>query len=172
MHTVIQKSVMFASVVALAAMSVNCANSPGQSNANVLAPSSVGDAALAARPGGGGGGKPGGGGTVVGGGTIAPPKMVLDLNGDSVPSFRDTVTFDVQTTATAYPYVTLRCYQGGTLVSQDTNAMFVHSLDQNFTLGPTLAWTGGPANCTANLENRDAKNGSISVLASTSFTTN
>lgn len=169
MHNVIKKSVMFASVVALAASTMNCANSPEQSNANVLAPSSVGEAALAAK---GGGGKPGGGGTVVGGGSISSPVMVADLNGDSVPSFRDTVTFVVQTGATAYPYVTLRCYQGGTLVSQDTNAMFVHSLDQNFTLGPTLAWTGGAANCTANLENRDAKNGSISVLASTSFTTN
>ena len=157
---------MLASVVALAAMSVNCANSPEQSNANVLGPSSVGEAALAAK---GGGGKPGPtGGT---GGTITH-KMVVDLNGDGLPSFRDTVTFVVQTGATAYPYVTLRCYQNGTLVSQDTNAMFAHSLDQNFTLGPTLAWTGGPANCTANLENRDAKNGSISVLASTSFTTN
>jgi hypothetical protein len=169
MHNVIKKSVMFASVVALAASTMNCANSPEQSNANVLAPSSVGEAALAAR---GGGGKPSGGGTPVGGGTLSTPKMVADLNGDGQPSFRDTVTFVVQTTSTAYPYVTLRCYQGGTLVSSDSNAMFTHSLDQNFTLGPTGAWTGGAANCTANLENRDAKNGSIVVLASTSFTTN
>ena len=166
MHKGIHKFVMFASVVALAASSVNCANSPEQSNANVLAPSSLGDAALAAR----GGGKPGGGGTVGGGGSISSPVMVADLNGDSVPSFRDTVTFVVQTTATAYPYVVLKCYQGGALVSSDSNAMFAGSLDQKFTLGPTGNWTGGAANCTANLENRDGKG--VVVLASTSFLTN
>lgn len=157
--------VILASVVMLAASSVNCANSPEQSGGNILAPSTTDGTALR------GGNKPGPGGGSGSGGSLTY-KMVVDINNDGVPSFRDTVTFDVQTTATAYPYVTLRCYQNGTLVSQDSNAMFAHSLDQNFTLGPTLAWTSGAADCTATLENRDAKNGSITVLASTSFPVN
>jgi hypothetical protein len=153
------------SVVMLAASSVNCANSPEQPGANILAPSTTDGAALR------GGNKPGPGTGGSGGGSLTY-QMVIDYNNDGVPNFRETVTFVVQTTATAYPYVTLRCYQNGTLVSQDTNAMFVHSLDQNFTLGPTQAWTGGAANCTATLEDRGAKNGSITVLASTSFAVN
>jgi len=156
--------VILASVAMLAASSVNCANSSEPSSANILAPSSD---ATSLR----GGNKPGPGGGSGTGGSLAP-KMVADLNNDGVPSFRDTVTFVVQTTATAYPYVTLKCYQNGTLVSQDTNAMFAYSLDQNFTLGPTLAWTSGAADCTATLENRDAKNGSMTVLASTSLAVN
>jgi hypothetical protein len=163
--------VILASVVMLAASSVNCANSPERSNANILAPSSSDGAAIVGALGGHGGGKPGGGAGSGSGGSLTY-KMVIDNNNDGVPSFRDTVTFIVQTTATAYPYVTLKCYQNGTLVSQDSNAMFAHSLDQNFTLGPTAAWTSGTANCTATLENRDARNGSITVLASTSFPVN
>ena len=159
-----RRLVILASVVMLAAGSVNCANSPE----NILAPSTSNGVARVgadAR----GGGKPGTGG---GSGGSLSYRMVIDNNNDGVPSFRDTVTFVVQTTATAYPYVTLRCTQNGTLVSQDSNAMFAHSLDQNFTLGPTVAWTSGAADCTATLENRDAKNGSITVLASTSFPVN
>ena len=172
MQKVIHKVVRLASVVALAASSVSCANSPGQSSPNVLAPS-TGDAALAARPGGGGGGggkPPSGGG---GGGTVTH-KMVVDLNRDGVPSFGDTVTFVVQTTATAYPYVTLKCKQNGTLVSQESNGIFPTSISQDFTLGPTSLWRGGGADCTATLENWDSygKHGTTTVLASTSFTVN
>jgi hypothetical protein len=167
MQNVMHRFVMLAAVVVLAASSVNCANSPE----NILAPSTSDGIAMFGANARGGGGKPGPGTGVVGGGSLTY-KMVIDNNNDGVPSFRDTVTFIVQTTATAYPYVTLRCYQNGTLVSQDLNAMFAHSLDQNFTLGPTQAWTSGAADCTATLENRDAKNGSITVLASTSFHVN
>jgi len=159
--------VILASVVMVAASSVNCANSPERSSANILAPSAS-DAATNAR----GGNKPGPG-SGGSGGSIAWV-MVTDKNGDSVPSFADTVTFAVQTTATTKPWVTLRCKQNGTLVLQDSNGIFATSLDQNFTLGPTSVWTSGAADCTATLENWDSytKNGSITVLASTSFTAN
>src|SRR5438552_3236496 len=97
--------VILASVVMLAAISVNCANSPERSNANILAPSAS-DAAILVATGGHGGGKPGTGGGSGGSLTLA---MVTDNNNDGLPNFGDTVTFAVQTTATAYPWVTLRC---------------------------------------------------------------
>jgi len=155
-------------VVMLAASSANCANSPERSTANILAPSATDGAAMVGVSGGHGGGKPGGGGS---GGSLTWV-MVTDNNQNGLPNFRDTVTFAVQTTATAFPYVTLTCYQNGTLVSQETNAMFAGSLDENFTLGPTSLWTSGAANCTASLESRDgsSKRGSVTGLASMSFT--
>jgi len=160
---------VLASVLTAAVVSANCANS-----GSVVSPSGVeaSAAALDAR-GGGGGGKPGGGSTGGGGGTVSWV-MVADKNGDGVPSFTDTITFAVQTTSTAYPWVTLKCFQNGVLVDQDSNGIFSTSLDRNFTLGPSSEWTSGGANCTATLENWDSysKNGSISVLASMSFTAN
>ena len=164
--------VILASVVIVAASSVSCANSSERSSANSLAPSALDGAITSARGGGGGGGKPGGGGT-TGGGSLTWV-MVTDNNHDGVPSFTDTVTFAVQTTATTKPWVTLRCKQNGTLILQDSNGMFATSLDREFTLGPTSLWRSGAADCTATLENWDSysKNGSITVLASTSFTTN
>jgi hypothetical protein len=166
--------VTLASVVMLAASSVNCANSPERSTANMLAPSSSDGAATvgaAGGHGGSGGGKPGGGSGTRGSLAVA---MVIDNNTDGVPSFGDTVTFTVSTTATAYPWVTLRCNQNGTLVSQESNGIFATSLSRDFTLGPTSLWPSGAATCTATLENWDSysKNGSITVLASTSFPVN
>jgi hypothetical protein len=130
--------------------------------------SMVGPTMLEARSGGGGG--KGGGGTTGGSGTISQPVMVNDV-GTSGISLGDKVTFTVSTTATAYPWVTVKCSQNGTLVSKQSNGIFATSLNQNFTLGPTQNWQSGGADCTATLENWDsyAKNGSITVLASTSF---
>jgi hypothetical protein len=161
--------VILASVVMLAAASVNCANAE-RSNANILAPSPSGGAATVSATGGHGGGRPGGGGS---GGSLTWV-MVTDNNQDGVPSFTDTVTFAVQTTATTHPWVTLKCKQNGTLIYQESNGIFATSLDENFTLGPTSLWQSAAADCTATLENWDSysKNGKITVLASTSFSTN
>jgi hypothetical protein len=91
-----------------------------------------------------------------------------------VPSFGDVVTFNVSTTATLYPYVTVNCYQNGTLVLTQSNGIFPASLGQDFTLGPSALWQGGAASCTAILQNWDnyAKHGSITNLASMSFAVN
>ena len=127
------------------------------------------DDGMAAR-GSGGGGKPGSG---EGGGGSLTHTMVVDGNGDGFPSFGDTVTFVVETSATAYPYVTLKCYKDGTLVSQESNAMFATSLSQDFTLGPTMLWTSGAADCTATLESwGSSRRRTVTVLASTSFAVN
>ena len=55
----------------------------------------------------GGGGKPSGGG-----GTVTGPVMVTDTDGDGSTSYGDDITFNVSTSATAFPLVGLRCWQG------------------------------------------------------------
>jgi hypothetical protein len=166
------------SMIALAVGTVGCGNSGGQGNSLV----DVGPSVVAATPSeavagnlttlgkGGGGGKPGGGGTTTGGsgGTIS---IVLLNSTDGTPHFGQDVTFTVSTTATTKPWVTVRCYVGGTLVEKDSNGIFAGSLDQIFTLGGSPLWQSGDADCTATLENWDnySKNGSITALTSMSF---
>jgi hypothetical protein len=68
-------------------------------------------------------------------------------------NYGDTVTFDVSTTQTDVPTVSLNCYQNGTLV-YGASAGFYSSYPwpwaQNMTLSSS-AWTGGSASCTATL---------------------
>jgi hypothetical protein len=111
----------------------------------------------------GGGGKPGGGGTTGGSGTISMV-LVTDRNGDGLPNWADTVTFNISTSSTTQPWVNLKCTQNRTLVAQGWNGYFVGSLTgTNFQLAsPT--WSSGAADCTAYLTNP-----SWAVLASTSF---
>lgn len=121
----------------------------------------------AGKPGGGGGG--GGGGK--GGGATGTISLVLLNSTDGVAHFGQKVTFDVSTTATRYPYVTLKCSQSGALVYQASRGIFSTSLGREFTLGPTPSWQGGDGDCTAYLEDWDSysKNGSITTLASITF---
>lgn len=113
--------------------------------------------------GAGGGGKPGGGGT-TGGGTIA----MVPMDGATEAHFGARVTFTVSTSATPYPYVHLKCFQGGALVAEARQGFFPTALGNEwFVLGPTPAWTGGAADCTATLEKYSSKG--WGVLASTSF---
>lgn len=108
------------------------------------------------------GGKPSGGGTM---------NLVLLNSTDGLPHFGQKVTFNVSTTATNYPWVTLKCYQGGGLVYEESNGIFATSLNKVFTLGPTPSWPGGNADCTAYLQDWDSysKNGRIQTLTSMSF---
>jgi hypothetical protein len=108
---------------------------------------------------GGNGGKPSGGGT---NGTIS----VAMMDGATEAHFAARVTFTVSTTATASPFVHLRCYQGGTLVGEGRQGFFEGALGNPwFYLGPTPAWQAGDADCTATLE-RSTRKG-WSVLATT-----
>ena len=171
------KFVILASVVAVAAISAACAETGGQTNPGAslftaptsLTASSAG-AEVSAPTARGGGGKPGGGGSTTGGSGSISLVMVNDV-GTSGTSLGDTVTFNVSTTATTKPWVTVKCFQNGTLVSKESNGIFPTSLDQIFTLGPTGFWQGGAASCTATLENWDgySKNGAITALGSMSF---
>ena len=133
----------------------------------VPAPGLAAKGGAAGKPGGGGGGgKPGGGG----GGTCTISVVLLNST-DGVPHYGQQVTFAVSTTATRYPYVTLKCSRAGGLVYEASKGIFPTSLRQTFTLGPTGNFTGGDADSTATLQNWDSysKNGSITALASTTF---
>ena len=118
-------------------------------------------AALAAKA--GAGGKPAPSGTA----TIG---LVLLNSTDGLPHVGEKVTFDVSTTATDKPWVTLNCYQNGGLVYKGSNGIFPTSLGQDFTLASNT-WTSGAADCTAWLQNwaNYAKHGVIQDLASISF---
>lgn len=115
------------------------------------------------------GGKPAGnnGGGVTGGGTIS---LVLLNSTDGLPHFGQKVTFAVSTTVTSQPWVVAKCYQSGVLVYSQANGIFPTSLGQIFTLGPTPAWSGGAADCTAYLQDwtRYSK-GKVVTLASMNF---
>ena len=99
--------------------------------------------ALAGKPGGGGGSSS----------SISGPVMVADLNGNGLPNFGDTVTFNVSTTATSQPYVNLLCYQNGVLVANGWNGFFDQALNptRNFALY-SGSWQSGAAACTAWLD--------------------
>ena len=114
-------------------------------------------------------GKPSRGGSGGTGGTISLV-MVNDANGDGLPNVLDKITFAVSTSATTKPWVTVKCYQGGTMVYQASNGIFPTSLGQDFTLASN-SWMSGAASCTAYLQNWDSysKRGTITNLASMSF---
>jgi hypothetical protein len=100
-------------------------------------------AALAAKPGGGG----------TGGSSGLSVVMVNDLNGNGLPNYGDTIAFNVSTTATTEPHVSVQCYQNGALVYSAT-AGYYASYPWPWTQDMTLSsnsWTGGAAECTATL---------------------
>lgn len=126
--------------------------------------------ALAA-PGGNGGGKGLGNGKAVGhsdgsgNGNHTSGTIVLD---QSDPHFGDQVTFTVSTDRTDYPWVFARCYQSGELVYDQRHGLYEgYRFEPVFTLGPTPRWTGGGANCVADLV--QWVNGDPRVLATTQF---
>ena len=156
---------ILASIVALAAGSANCADDPAQSNSiGSITPSSVmaasSDATLSTLA---KGGKPA---LTAGDSTIA---LVTPDSIDGVANFGEHVTFDVHTSATDYPWVTVHCSQNGATVYQQSLAMFIG--DKTFTLGPTPSWSDGAAACVATLENWDSysNRGRTTALASTPF---
>jgi len=108
-----------------------------------------------------GGGK--GGPKGSGSGTIS---LVLLDSTDGVPHWGQHVRFDVSTTATTEPHVSLKCSQGGTLVYSSQTGYYdgyPWPATQTFTLS-SASWTGGAADCTARLYSLN-NNGSSTTLA-------
>jgi hypothetical protein len=110
-------------------------------------------AALSAKPsggGGGGGGHKGGGGTGSSSSTVSLV-MVTDQNGNGLPNWNDTITFNISTTATANPYLSVRCYQNGTLVYSADAGFYASYPWPGAQIMPLYSpsWTGGAATCTA-----------------------
>ena len=87
------------------------------------------------------------------GGTTSSTIALVLMDGATEARFGARVTFDVATTATPYPYVHLVCRQDGTVVGEGRQGFFATAIgNQWFYLGPTTAWQGGAADCTATLE--------------------
>jgi hypothetical protein len=88
-----------------------------------------------------------------GGGGTGSFSLVLLNSTDGLPHWGQQVTFNVSTTATTEPNVSLNCYQNGGLV-YGAEAGFYPSYpwpgSQTFTLS-SPSWTGGAASCTAKL---------------------
>jgi hypothetical protein len=133
----------------------------------VSTPSEAGDGNLATLARGGGGKKGGGGATA---GSLAW-KMVTDLNGDGSPNWGDMVTWTFSTSESE-PHVDLTCSQNGTVVYGATTGFYA-SYPWPWTQYMTLssqAWTGGAANCVAQLY--VFAGSSKSILATNSFMAN
>ena len=97
-----------------------------------------------------------------------PP--IVDNNGDGLPNWGDTVTFNVSTTATTQPYVNLVC-SGNGVGYNSWKGVFPGSLDTNWNFVLSSGgWTSGAADCTATLGSY-TKHG-FTNLASTSFHVN
>jgi hypothetical protein len=110
------------------------------------------------------------GGAPKGGSSGLTLAMVSDGNGNGLPNWGDTVTFNVSTTATTQPYVSLKCSQGGTVV-YSTSAGFYDGYAWPWTKNMALrssSWTGGAADCDARLYSA-SNNGRTTTLATMSF---
>jgi hypothetical protein len=96
--------------------------------------------------------------------------MVADTNGNGAPNFGDEITYNVSTSATAYPYVSTQCYQGRTHVLSASAGYYPsYAWPGAETVAlQSGAWTGGGASCTATLYSMDS--GSQATLATLSYT--
>jgi hypothetical protein len=131
-----RRLVIVVSAALLAASSVNRANSPG--NNVPLSPSAlVENTTVSAMSGAGKGRKD----PTTSSLTLV---MVSDINGDGLPNWGDSVTFDVSTTE-AWNQVNVTCYQNGVGVFGA-----VLPWTPVVTLSST-AWRSGAADCTAEL---------------------
>jgi hypothetical protein len=75
--------------------------------------------------------------------------LVLLNSNDRLPHWGQDVTFNVSTTATDRPFVTLNCYVSGAWVYSANVGFFPdYPWAQKFTLSNGW-WTSGPADCTA-----------------------
>ena len=104
---------------------------------------------------GGGQGKPSGGG----GSSSITLVMVADANANGLPNWADTVTFDISTSKTNRPYLSVRCYQDGTLVYAADAGFYPSYPWPGAQLMPLYSpsWTGGAADCTAVLNSKLAR---------------
>jgi hypothetical protein len=114
------------------------------------------------------------GGSSSGTTTISQPILVTDNNANGAVDWSDKIRFNVSSTQTAMPFVSLKCYQGSTLVSQGTEGYFAGALDDGVFGLYSPSWTGGAADCTADVKSGDAKLAKQrdAILASVSFHVN
>lgn len=103
--------------------------------------------------------------------TSSALSLVLLNSTDGVAHYGQQVTFEVSTTATDRPYVKLNCYQGSTWVYWASAGFFdgyPWPWTRNFTLSSDY-WTGGPADCTAEMYSVSSDGRHTRTLATLSF---
>ena len=105
-----------------------------------------------------------------GGGSLAVV-MLTDANGDGLPSWGDTLTFKVSTTATDRPFVQLDCFQNGSRVYAFQAGFFSgYPWSTSYSLS-SQSWTGGAADCKASLI-YTRSSGRVTTLTTLSFAAN
>jgi hypothetical protein len=92
-------------------------------------------------------GGPHGGGT---GGTGTTGTYTVTISPDGPYSFGEQVYVTTTVPQSLFPFIWMRCYQNGVMVGSSDHAAFSSGWYYNwpFGLGPSLAWTGGAADCT------------------------
>lgn len=113
----------------------------------------------------------GGGGKASGSFAGHNPVMVVDQNGDGLPNFGDTITFNVSTSNASWPSVQLDCFQNGGLVMTAVRGYYATYMWTDNVVLKGGYWSAGAADCTATLYNQN-KNGSTTTLATLSFHVN
>ena len=111
------------------------------------------------------GGGSGGGGSTGGTGSSLSLVMVSDT-GSAGPSFGDTITFNVSTSA-SFPSVQLACSQNGVLVYTSTRGFYPTYMWSDNYLLEGGNWAAGAASCTATLYTTN-KRGSSTTIATLS----
>ena len=90
-------------------------------------------------------------GSTTSGVTFTGPVMVVDQNGDHAANYKDTIRFNVVTSASK-PMVGLRCWQGSEFVLDGYGSYFSSRLsDGNFMLSSGYWDANASARCTARL---------------------
>jgi len=90
-------------------------------------------------------------------------RVTNDINGDTLPGWGDTITFDMSTTA-SHPIIEVLCSQNGVMVYSAYMDMVMVTMPKAVSLGSTM-WQSGAADCTAYLKDLGGK----FVLAVTNF---
>lgn len=110
---------------------------------------------------------------VVTGGSLAASgrgDSSITLENPQPVHYGDTVTFAWQASRNVVPWVALYCYQDGKLVGADMLAMDpTNPFGTDFHLGPSGVWTGGAADCRADLLDKTKGKFPGQVLATTEF---
>lgn len=74
-------------------------------------------------------------------------------------AFGDSMYVTTNVPVTMSPYIWMRCYQNGVLVGSSDHAAFPTGWYYGwpFSLGPTMAWNGGAADCTFSVVHIDRR---------------
>ena len=104
------------------------------------------------------------------GGSGSSLSLVLLDSTDGLAHFGQHITWNVSTTATTQPFVSMQCTQAGTVVYLASAGYFpgyAWPWEQTMLLA-SGAWTGGAADCSARLYS-SSSTGKTTTLATTSF---